>query len=45
MSQIKGPGFFLAQFMGAKPPFDTLENITAWAKSLDYLGVQLPAWD
>ena len=45
MAQIKGPAIFLAQFMGAKPPFDTLENITAWARSLGYLGVQIPSWD
>jgi sugar phosphate isomerase/epimerase len=45
MAQIKGPALFLAQFMGDKKPFDTLENITAWAKSLGFLGVQLPSWD
>lgn len=45
MAQIKGPAIFLAQFMGDKPPFDSLENITAWAKSLGYLGVQIPSWD
>lgn len=45
MSQIKGPAIFLAQFLGEEPPFNTLENVTAWAKSLGYLGVQLPAWD
>ena len=43
MSQIKGPAIFLAQFVGNKSPFNTLENITAWAKSLGYLGVQIPA--
>jgi hypothetical protein len=31
--------------LGNGPPFDTLENITGWAKSLGYLGVQVPAWD
>jgi sugar phosphate isomerase/epimerase len=45
MAQIKGPALFLAQFLDDKPPFDTLENITAWAKSLGFVGVQLPAWD
>lgn len=45
MSQIKGPAICLLQFVSDKSPFDTLENITAWAKSLGYLGVQLPAWD
>jgi len=44
MSQIKGPAIHLLQLIGdnPKPPFDTLENITAWLKSLGYLGVQLP---
>lgn len=45
MAQIKGPALFLAQFMGDKPPFNTLENITAWAKSLGYTGIQVPSWD
>jgi sugar phosphate isomerase/epimerase len=45
MSQIKGPAIFLAQFMGDQPPFNNLPNITAWAKSLGYIGVQLPSWD
>jgi sugar phosphate isomerase/epimerase len=45
MSQIKGPAIFLAQFMGDAPPFNTLPNITAWAKSLGYAGVQIPSWD
>ncbi len=41
----KGPGVFLAQFMGDKPPFDTLENICRWVASLGYTCVQLPSWD
>lgn len=45
MSQIKGPALFLAQFAQDVPPYDTLENITAWAKELGFLGVQIPAWD
>ncbi|WP_321472059.1 sugar phosphate isomerase/epimerase [uncultured Paludibaculum sp.] len=45
MSQIKGPAIFLAQFMGDEAPFNNLPNITAWAKDLGYLGVQIPAWD
>ena len=43
MSQIKGPAVFLAQFVGTDPPFDTLDHITAWAKSLGFAGVQIPA--
>jgi len=35
----------LAQFMGAEAPFNTLENICKWAKSLGYIGVQIPTSD
>ena len=45
MAQIKGPAIFLAQFMGDQAPFNTLSNITKWAKDLGYLAVQLPSWD
>ena len=45
MAQMKGPALFLAQFMGDKPPFNNLQNITAWAASLGFKGVQIPAWD
>lgn len=44
MGAIKGPGIFLAQFAGEKPPFNTLENITKWAASLGYKGVQIPTF-
>jgi len=42
---IKGPGIFLAQFAGDEAPFDTLENIAAWAAALGFVGVQIPSWD
>lgn len=45
MSPIKGPALFLAQFVQDVPPYDTLENITRWAKDLGFIGVQIPAWD
>jgi sugar phosphate isomerase/epimerase len=45
MSQIKGPAIFLAQFADEKEPFNTLPNITKWAKSLGFKGVQIPSWD
>jgi len=45
MKTIKGPAIFLAQFMGDKPPFDTLENICRWMASIGYVGVQIPSWD
>ena len=43
-TQIKGPALFLAQFAGDEAPFDTLENITKWAASLGYKGVQIPTF-
>lgn len=45
MQTIKGPGIFLAQFMGDKPPFNNLKGICNWAKSLGFIGVQIPTWD
>jgi len=44
MRTIKGPAIFLAQFAGDKAPFDTLDNICAWAAELGYKGVQIPTW-
>ena len=34
MRTLKGPGIFLAQFAGDKPPFDTLDNMATYTKSL-----------
>ena len=45
MSQIQGPGIFLAQFADDKPPFNSLPAITEWAKSIGFEGVQIPSWD
>ena len=45
MQTIKGPGIFLAQFMGDKEPFNTLEDICKWAASLGYKAVQIPTWE
>lgn len=45
MKTIKGPGIFLAQFMGDKPPFNALDSIARWAKDLGFLGVQIPTTD
>jgi sugar phosphate isomerase/epimerase len=45
MKTIKGPGLFLAQFMGDKPPFNNLASICKWAASLGFKGVQIPSWD
>ena len=45
MKTIKGPGIFLAQFAGDEAPFNTLENLAAWAAELGFVGVQIPTWD
>lgn len=45
MKNIKGPGIFLAQFMGDAAPFNNLGSICKWAASLGYVGVQIPSWD
>jgi sugar phosphate isomerase/epimerase len=45
MTTIKGPGIFLAQFMGNEPPFNNLKSICLWAKSLGFVAVQIPTWD
>jgi sugar phosphate isomerase/epimerase len=45
MTTLKGPGLFLAQFLGQSAPFDTLSNICGWAAGLGFKGVQLPSWD
>src|SRR5689334_14791152 len=45
MRTIKGPGIFLAQFLGDKPPFNNLKSICQWAKNLGFIGVQIPTND
>jgi len=45
MSIIKGPGIFLAQFLGENPPFNKLESMSEWVAELGYRGVQIPTWD
>lgn len=45
MQTIKGPGIFLAQFMGNEAPFNSLSSICEWAASLGYKGIQIPTWD
>lgn len=42
MRTIKGPGLFLAQFVGGAPPFDSLDGLARWAAGLGYVGLQLP---
>ena len=45
MKTIKGPGIFLAQFVGVKEPFNNLKNICEWASGLGYKAVQIPTWE
>ncbi len=45
MTTIKGPGIFLAQFLGEAAPYNNLRSICQWAKSLGYQAVQIPTWD
>lgn len=45
MTTLKGPGLFLAQFMGDTAPFNSLQSICQWAKQLGFVGVQIPSWD
>jgi len=45
MKTIKGPGIFLAQFMGDTAPFNGLKSICEWAAGLGFKGVQIPSWD
>ncbi|AWB65434.1 AP endonuclease [Saccharobesus litoralis] len=45
MSQIKGPGIFLAQFCGDEAPFNSLPSICKWVADLGYKAVQIPSWD
>lgn len=45
MKTLRGPGIFLAQFVGAQQPFDSLRGLASWAASLGYTGVQVPTHD
>jgi sugar phosphate isomerase/epimerase len=45
MTTLKGPGIFLAQFMGVEAPFNNLKTICEWVKSLGFAGVQIPTWE
>ena len=42
---MRGPGIFLAQFMGDTAPFDTLDSAARWMAKAGYEGVQIPTWD
>ena len=42
MKTIQGPGIFLAQFIGEKPPFNTLEGLAGWAAGFRVQGAANP---
>lgn len=42
---LKGPGLFIAQFLGDAPPFDRLDTIADWAAGLGFRALQLPTND
>jgi sugar phosphate isomerase/epimerase len=42
MKTLKGPGLFLAQFIGNEAPFNRLDTLAAWAADLGYAGLQIP---
>jgi sugar phosphate isomerase/epimerase len=44
MKTIKGPAIFLAQFVGAEAPFNSLKGMAEWAAGLGFVGVQIPTW-
>ena len=45
MAVMKGPGIFLAQFVGVDAPFNSLDSIAKWAADLGYKGLQIPTWE
>lgn len=42
MRTIKGPGIFLAQFIGGQSPFNTTDGLAQWAAGLGYKAIQMP---
>jgi len=45
VTTLKGPGIFLAQFLGDAAPFNSLADICQWATGTGFVGVQIPTWD
>ena len=42
MKTLRGPGIFLAQFIGERAPFNSIEAISRWAAELGFVGIQVP---
>ena len=45
MTTLKGPGIFLAQFMGDAAPFNIIKINLRMGRRLGFVGVQIPTWD
>ena len=45
MNTIKGPAIFLAQFVGDKKPYNSLDNMCQHFAKLGYKGIQIPTWE
>ncbi|WP_026713727.1 sugar phosphate isomerase/epimerase family protein [Flavobacterium daejeonense] len=45
MKTVKGPGIFLAQFIGKTAPYNSLDGLCQWAAELGYKGIQIPTSD
>jgi sugar phosphate isomerase/epimerase len=45
MRTIKGPGLFLAQFIGDAAPFNSLAGLARWSAGMGYKGIQIPTLD
>src|SRR6188768_1429793 len=45
MKNIKGSGIVFSEVIGYKTPFNDMKTICQWAKSLGFVGVQIPTWD
>ncbi|WP_251977282.1 sugar phosphate isomerase/epimerase family protein [Salinicola avicenniae] len=43
--RLRGPGLFLAQFLGDEAPFDNLDTIARWAADTGYESIQIPSGD
>ena len=44
MKKIRGPGIFLAHFVGTEKPFNNLKSICEWTSNLGYKSVQILTW-
>lgn len=42
MTTLLGPAIFLAQFISAEAPFNSLDAICKWAADLGFAGIQMP---